>query len=395
MADTKEKDKKKSSKASKSHKDKDKEKGDDKSKTKDKGDDRSKSKDKKKEKEHDKDKDKDKDHHSKEHSNKSIKKSPEPDSPTNLESSPKIETTGSNCSTHSQPIKYYCDTCNEPICSECTTFGPHNNPLHRILGIDDAFNLRYTSIQNLIASSLIKKRDKLLAQMQRLGYRMEEIKSIKDIIEKDVKCELSGVLERLNSAQGMKLAVLNHDMGDLQRDISRIDSIVQQSDLSLKDDQIGFLGCYKNMHEEIEDILSKPVKTEVNVYPNDLPRELTEKRQIIDKAAHAQDVLKLKDEIIWNILQEKRVSQKSSIEALEKATKEEMAEWAKLADKFHSELIKYQLVCCYCGKQMDNKNINEDCPENTGKSQQAVTIEEAIPENHPNSGRHFFGKQKT
>ena len=71
-----------------------------------------------------------------------------------------------------------------------------------------------------------------------------------------------------------------------------------------------------------------------------------------------------------------------------------MAEWAKLADKFHSELIKYQLVCCYCGKQLDNKIVNEDCPNNTSKCEQTVTMEEKIPEGYANSGRHFFGKQK-
>ena len=47
-----------------------------------------------------------------------------------------------------------------------------------------------------------------MAQVTRLDYRIEEIKSVKGIIERDIKNEYGGILERLNSAEGTKLAIL-------------------------------------------------------------------------------------------------------------------------------------------------------------------------------------------
>jgi hypothetical protein len=46
--------------------------------------------------------------------------------------------------------------------------------------------------------------------MERLEYRIEEIRFVKGIIERDVRSEYSGILERLKSFEGVKLAKLSH-----------------------------------------------------------------------------------------------------------------------------------------------------------------------------------------
>ncbi len=51
-------------------------------------------------------------------------------------------------------------------------------------------------------------------------------------------------------------------------------------------------------------------------------------------------------------------------ETLEKAASEEIQEWAKLTDKFASELKKYQLVCFYCGVALEGGSVNEECGGN-------------------------------
>ena len=44
--------------------------------------------------------------------------------------------------------------------------------------------------------------------MQRIEYRLEEIHYIKDLIERDVKIEYTSILQRLESAEGAKVALL-------------------------------------------------------------------------------------------------------------------------------------------------------------------------------------------
>ena len=43
---------------------------------------------------------------------------------------------------------------------------------------------------------------------------------MKGIIERDIKNEYGGILERLNSAEGTKLAILQHDLSEVQKDVN-------------------------------------------------------------------------------------------------------------------------------------------------------------------------------
>lgn len=46
---------------------------------------------------------------------------------------------------------------------------------------------------------------------------MEEIKYVKTIIERDARAEFGGVLERLKQNEGQKLAILHHEIAELQK----------------------------------------------------------------------------------------------------------------------------------------------------------------------------------
>ncbi len=48
-----------------------------------------------------------------------------------------------------------------------------------------------------INSGMLQKKDQLLAQVHRVEYRIEEIRYIKSIIERDVRSEYSAMLSRL------------------------------------------------------------------------------------------------------------------------------------------------------------------------------------------------------
>ena len=41
-----------------------------------------------------------------------------------------------------------------------------------------------------------------------------------------------------------------------------------------------------------------------------------------------------------------------------------MNEWARLVDRYGSELKKFELVCAFCGQNLNEHNLNTDCCEN-------------------------------
>lgn len=86
--------------------------------------------------------------------------------------------------------------------------GPHNTQLHRLSNLDEAFRYRFESINKQIHQSLVPKRAQLIGQIVRLDHRLDEIKTVKGVIERDIRNEYAGIMERLRSAEGVKTAVL-------------------------------------------------------------------------------------------------------------------------------------------------------------------------------------------
>jgi len=48
-----------------------------------------------------------------------------------------------------------------------------------------------------------------------LDHRLDEVKTVKQVIERDIRNEYAGITERLKSAEGVKNAVLQHDLGEV------------------------------------------------------------------------------------------------------------------------------------------------------------------------------------
>jgi len=344
-----------------------------------------------------------KSHHSKKSHSMSHSKNPEKEEKTNNDvANPSIEQPSivnvnvmqeKICATHSQSLKYYCDTCEEPICYECTVQGPHNSQMHRAITLSEAFGNRYSSIQNTIANPIAKKREKICMQMQKLTIRIEEIKKVKEIIERDIRCEYSGMLERLRSSEGIKLAMLNHEMCDLQQDMDKIEAIVMHmSAVSREKDVIGFLTIFVKLYEDIENILAKPLRTEIAINPMDLPRELTEKRKLCADALNIENALKFKNDIIWKMINDTKQEEAISFKALEEETKKEFDKWALLTDKFANELSKFEnVICRFCGVAMNGKTLNEDCSYNNVNEPPSVL--EGVPKEFYGKKRHYFAKQ--
>ena len=116
-------------------------------------------------------------------------------------------------------------------------------------------------------------------------------------------------MERLRSGEGVKTAVLQHDIAEVQKDITRIDEILMfMEEIAIGDpkdappqaqaapegegsaqaaattqpqpqgpNQFGFLNGYRQLNENLEYAVTKQFKVDIEVYPNDLPRELAER----------------------------------------------------------------------------------------------------------------------
>ena len=58
------------------------------------------------------------------------------------------------------------------------------------------------------------------------------------------------------------------------------------------------------MNENLEYAVTKQFKVDIEVYPNDLPRELAERQVLLEHYEEQRKLLKFKDDVIWKLSQE-------------------------------------------------------------------------------------------
>jgi hypothetical protein len=300
------------------------------------------------------------------------------------------------CYHHHSPLKFYCESCEEPVCHECQMVGPHNNKLHRISNVFESFRKKFSYINNLVQKSLVNKLDQLTNQICLIEMHIEEVKNVKNGIERDTRSEYSRMIENLRGEEGKKLAILQYDSSILQKEINKITDILNViTDISMSDspDMIAFLLRYKGLNETVEMCLAKPFKQSVEVSVNDFPRELEEQRSKLEKYDKLKKLVKAKDDIIWSLIQEKKNSEERELNRLKEKMQNEISEWVKLSDKYALELKKYHLVCHFCGCYLDESTANSNCHKNAeGEKAGRYSSTLDLPSDIINTKRHFFAQ---
>lgn len=276
--------------------------------------------------------------------------------------------------------------------------GPHNNKLHRISNVFESFRKKFSYVNNLVQKSLISKLDQLTNQIQMIEFHIEEVKNVKNNIERDIRTEYSQMIENLRGEEGKKLAILQYDSAILQKEINKIQDIVNVvTDINMSEtpDMIAFLLRYKQLNETVEMSIVRPFKKSIEVSTEDFPRELDERRAKLESFENMKKLLKAKDDIIWNLIQEKKLKDEKELLKLKEKTQNEVAEWAKLSDKYAMELKKYHLICHFCGCYLEENTVNSICSKNCqDENKGSYSVSLNIPADLMNTKRHFFASPK-
>lgn len=166
--------------------------------------------------------------------------------------------------------------------------------------------------------------------MQRIDNRVEKIRYVKTMIEKDIKAEFSRVLERLRSAEGAKTAVLLHELAALQKEVDKIDDLTAYvTDLTKETtDPIVLLVKMRQIADELEITAARPFKQQIDITP-DLPMELEQQREKIEKMKISQEIIDFKDNVIARLIKEKEEHFDKVKAEIDKKAKTEIDEWLK------------------------------------------------------------------
>lgn len=125
---------------------------------------------------------------------------------------------------------------------------------------------------------------------------------------------------------------------------------------------------------------------------DDFSLEIDERRRKLRKYDKMKQLLKIKDDIIWTLINEKRNDEIKEVTRMKETNYNEVSEWAKLSDKYKEQLNKFNLNCHFCEVYLDDKSVNGECFANTEQNDKKKL--DSIPLNVVNTKRHYFVKPR-
>ena len=333
-----------------------------------------------------------------------------------------LQNMNATCYHHGHPLRYYCESCDDPICMLCKSQGPHNTSLHHVDSLFEVYRKKLSLIKHKVDTDLSSKNSKIESLMLQIENIINDTKQTSKRILQGINTEYESIVDNLSKTEGKKLAMLNYNSTNIQKDLVNINNIITTLNTNYDDhsysysysnnnsnsnsnkhndehDHISFLLKYKSLSEQIDALITKP-SSSLALSPHDKeqflkwPEELNTSKQKLLNHPKLKTLLKIKDDIIWNLLTTPYEDKSPELEEIHQRTQREIAEWSKLSDKYASELKKYNMVCTFCGCYLDNVKINEHCNCNKDKETHSTNeyTKHKPPANTCGNNRHYFSE---
>ena len=327
-----------------------------------------------------------------------------------------LSSMNANCYHHNIPLRYYCESCDEPVCNLCQQQGPHNTSLHHVCSLFEVYRRRLNGVKERIEKNLVSKQAKIESVMLNIDSMIKTTKENASNILRGINSEYDISEDTLNKCEGKKLAMLNYNAASIQKEIIAIEDILSFINTDYIDtngdaraqmasmnsnrssneekDYLSFLLKHKALSEKIDAMIASSCPTFTKKEIDEMmtwPAELNDAKKKLENYEKIKTLMKIKDDIVWNLLTTPYEEKAAELDEIKMKTQREIEEWSKLSDKYANELKKYNLVCAYCGCYLDNIKINEKCSSNSSKTftNKKYTIE--LPDVNVNgTGRHWF-----
>ena len=327
-----------------------------------------------------------------------------------------LSSMNANCYHHNIPLRYYCESCDEPICNLCQKQGPHNTSVHHVCSLFEVYRRRLNGVKERIEKELVSKQTKIESVMLNIDSMIKATKENANSILRGINCEYDISEDTLNKCEGKKLAMLNYNAASIQKDIIAIEDILSFINTDYIDtngdarsqmasmnsnrssneekDYLSFLLKHKALSEKIDAMVASLCPTFTRKEIDDMmtwPVELNDAKKKLENFEKIKTLMKIKDDIVWNLLTTPYEEKATELDEIKMKTQKEIEEWSKLSDKYANELKKYNLVCAYCGCYLDNIKINDKCSCNSSKIFTNKKYTTEVPHSSVNgTGRHWF-----
>jgi len=209
------------------------------------------------------------------------------------------------CYHHNNNLKFFCDSCEEPICEDCQILGPHNTKLHRIISIENSFSEKFEKFSKNVKNNIENRYEILNNNLKKIDDMINEINYSSINLERDINMNFNKILEEVRNEKGKKIAILNFESSLIQKELTKFDDINNFiNDTKDNNDMLEFLIRYEKINDLIDSLLNKNYELnfdeDIDKFKNDSINNINENVQI--KYEKLKKILDMKDNIIYDLL---------------------------------------------------------------------------------------------
>ena len=136
------------------------------------------------------------------------------------------------CTEHNEPLKIFCESCQQLICHDCTV-SKHEKPLHKYILVTDTYRQRKDAIDQSCLQPLNEEYDRLVAAQKKLTVKKEEIphnaQAMKDDIWQTITLiknrldEMGNTLtQKVDSAAQCKVGVIDQQLKEVDTALGQV-----------------------------------------------------------------------------------------------------------------------------------------------------------------------------
>lgn len=234
-------------------------------------------------------------------------------------------------------------------------------PTRGSVALFDEYKSCLASLEALINGGLVRKKTVLADAASAVERNMEEVRQAAAAVQAEADEHAAGVAERLHMAERHKLAILQHDLSAYRLELENIESFVQDvlqytaeqppgTSHSATTRALQLLQRQGELTGRGRRILQAPAAAPHRVASDDLPREVAREREQLAKTAELEQILTVKDQMLWSLLDEAKErsagfashsashaayveSAQAYAQAAQAGAHDELSHWASLVDE--------------------------------------------------------------
>lgn len=220
---------------------------------------------------------------------------------------------------------------------------------HKVCPIKDAVAGRLAKVHEQLAVTLLPKRSRLVQLGSKVRSRVDEVRSARQVVERETVSDCEAILERLRAAESVKLAGLNQSLHEVDAEVEAIDRLASHVDKQAAG--VALIEAFPDLLRSVDRLASRalPIVSDGDDGGSlaDFPRETKQRIDALQREVKYEEALSVKDRMLWEVVQGHRnVEEKLREEkALADEYASEMGSWLELTDRLSREVCYTPRPC--------------------------------------------------